>query len=81
MSQGSEFKDDGPDRIGPETGKKGVGGRARKLFKAFTTKDGLIGNYDVRNLMGRTLLAIGGIANPSPIALVCLFVYAQHPVH
>ncbi|WPG99426.1 Hypothetical protein R9X50_00224000 [Acrodontium crateriforme] len=41
------FKDDGPDRIGPDTSPKQTWAQNGKGFvKAFTTKDGLIGNYD-----------------------------------
>ena len=40
-------KDDGPDQIGPDTSSKQTwAGKGRNLMKAFTTKDGLIGNYD-----------------------------------
>lgn len=43
----SSFKDDGPDTIGPETTpKRSMSEKGRRLFKAFTTKQGLIGDYD-----------------------------------
>ncbi|KAJ4360415.1 uncharacterized protein N0V89_000977 [Didymosphaeria variabile] len=36
-----------PDRIGPDHGpKRSIDQKARRLLKAFTTKDGLIGRYD-----------------------------------
>ncbi|KAF1980177.1 Xanthine/uracil permease [Bimuria novae-zelandiae CBS 107.79] len=36
-----------PDRIGPDHGpKRSFGDKARRLVKAFTTKEGLIGTYD-----------------------------------
>lgn len=38
---------DGPDRIGPDTTpKRSFAEKGRRFFKAFTTKDGLIGTYD-----------------------------------
>jgi hypothetical protein len=38
---------DGPDRVGPDySPKRTFGGHLRHIGKAFTTKDGLIGNYD-----------------------------------
>ncbi|KAL3421261.1 purine permease [Phlyctema vagabunda] len=40
---------DAPDQIGPDTQHKPrrtVGGMSRSIVKSFTTKDGLIGNYD-----------------------------------
>ena len=40
---------DGPDRIGPEAGarqKRSPGEMVRAATKSFTTKDGLIGDYD-----------------------------------
>lgn len=47
MSATNNFKDDGPDTIGPETTpKRSISEKSRRLFKAFTTKDGLIGDYD-----------------------------------
>ncbi|KAI9839272.1 MAG: hypothetical protein M1819_003267 [Sarea resinae] len=39
--------DDSPDRIGPDMGpRRSFADKARGLVRAFTTKDGLIGNYD-----------------------------------
>ncbi|KAF2801371.1 Xanthine/uracil permease [Mytilinidion resinicola] len=39
--------DDSPDRIGPDTTpKRSFGDKAKSFFKAFTTKEGLIGTYD-----------------------------------
>ncbi|KAF2489277.1 Xanthine/uracil permease [Lophium mytilinum] len=39
--------DDSPNQIGPDTTpKRSFGEKARRFFKAFTTKDGLIGTYD-----------------------------------
>jgi len=47
MSSSHDVKDDAPDRIGPDTTRKpSVGDRLRQVGRAFTTKDGLIGNYD-----------------------------------
>ncbi|KAF2774535.1 Xanthine/uracil permease [Teratosphaeria nubilosa] len=41
------FKDDGPDQIGPDIiSRHSFGDKARSIFKAFTTRDGWIGNYD-----------------------------------
>ncbi|KAF2748696.1 xanthine/uracil permease protein-like protein [Sporormia fimetaria CBS 119925] len=38
---------DGPDRIGPDHGpKRSVGEQCRRFVRAFTTKDGLVGQYD-----------------------------------
>ena len=38
--------DDSPDRIGPDTTRKqSFADKGRRFVKAFTTKDGLIGNY------------------------------------
>ena len=47
MSSSHDVKDDAPDRIGPDTTPKpSLGDNLRSLFRAFTTKDGLIGTYD-----------------------------------
>ena len=48
MSQAtSDVKDDSPDRIGPDTTpKRSWSDKGRSLTRAFTTKDGLIGDYD-----------------------------------
>lgn len=47
MSSSSDVKDDSPDQIGPDTTpRKSFAEKGRSLFKAFTTKDGLIGDYD-----------------------------------
>lgn len=47
MSSNHDIKDDAPDLIGPDTATKpSFGEKVRRLVKAFTTKDGLIGNYD-----------------------------------
>jgi len=48
MSSGEYVKDDHPDQIGPDGAppKKSWGDRGRGVVKAFTTKEGLIGNYD-----------------------------------
>jgi NCS2 family nucleobase:cation symporter-2 len=47
MSQSTDVKDDSPDRIGPDTTPKQTwGDRGRRIVKAWTTKDGLVGNYD-----------------------------------
>ncbi|KAF2718625.1 Xanthine/uracil permease [Polychaeton citri CBS 116435] len=48
MSQSEHYvKDDSPDQIGPHVNRKQkFADRGRSLYKAFTTKDGLIGNYD-----------------------------------
>jgi uric acid-xanthine permease len=47
MAADGNFKDDGPDRIGPDTDRKQkMVDRSRGLVKAFTTKEGLIGSYD-----------------------------------
>ena len=38
---------DGPDRIGPEySEKRSFSQHISHIVKAFTTKDGLVGNYD-----------------------------------
>ncbi|KAI5195783.1 purine permease [Aureobasidium subglaciale] len=43
----SNFKDDSPDTIGAETTpKQSFSEKGRRLFKAFTTKEGLVGDYD-----------------------------------
>ncbi|CAL5874186.1 uncharacterized protein PFLUO_LOCUS8474 [Penicillium psychrofluorescens] len=42
---------DGPDQIGPDLSpKRTVGDRARRAVKYFTTRDGLIGDYDYARL-------------------------------
>ncbi|KAI9821319.1 MAG: hypothetical protein M1827_004055 [Pycnora praestabilis] len=42
-----DVKDDSPSQIGPDTSpKKTWGDQGRSLMKAFTTRDGLIGDYD-----------------------------------
>ena len=47
MSSTPDVKDDAPDQIGPSTEKRDTfAEKGRRLTKAFTTKDGLIGNYD-----------------------------------
>lgn len=47
MSSSNDVKDDSPDRIGPDTTpKKTWSDKGRRVAKAFTTKDGLVGNYD-----------------------------------
>ncbi|KYG41431.1 hypothetical protein M433DRAFT_7958 [Acidomyces richmondensis BFW] len=47
MSSTTDVKDDSPDQIGPSTARKPtLVGRGRSIFRALTTKDGLIGNYD-----------------------------------
>lgn len=47
MSSPYEVKDDHPDRIGPNTSRQQTwSDKGRAAVKAFTTKDGLIGNYD-----------------------------------
>lgn len=47
MSSVDYVKDDHPDQIGPEeTPKKSWSDRGRGFVKAFTTKDGLVGEYD-----------------------------------
>jgi hypothetical protein len=41
---------DGPDTVGPDySPKRTFGEHLRHIGKAFTTKDGLIGNYDYGN--------------------------------
>jgi NCS2 family nucleobase:cation symporter-2 len=46
MSPINGVKDDHPDRIGPNTTpRQTFGDKARGFAKAFTTKDGLIGDY------------------------------------
>jgi len=43
----NNFKDDSPDTIGPETTpKRSFSEKGRRLIKAFTTKEGLVGDYD-----------------------------------
>ncbi|KAG9546330.1 Xanthine/uracil permease, partial [Aureobasidium melanogenum] len=43
----NNFKDDSPDTIGPETTpKRSFSEKGRRLVKAFTTKEGLVGDYD-----------------------------------
>jgi uracil-xanthine permease len=43
----NNFKDDSPDTIGPETTpKRSFSEKGRRLIKAFSTKEGLIGDYD-----------------------------------
>ncbi|CAD0017066.1 unnamed protein product, partial [Aureobasidium pullulans] len=43
----SNFKDDSPDTIGPETTpKRSFSENGRRIVKAFTTKEGLVGDYD-----------------------------------
>jgi hypothetical protein len=47
MSSSMDVKDDSPDQIGPDTSRRSTfAGKASRFAKAFTTKDGLIGNYD-----------------------------------
>lgn len=48
MSSSTDYvKDDSPDMIGPDqTPKRSFAEKTRRLAKAFTTKDGLIGDYD-----------------------------------
>jgi xanthine/uracil permease len=47
MSSSHDVKDDAPDRIGPDTTQKpSLGENLRRIVKAFTTKDGLVGTYD-----------------------------------
>ena len=47
MSSGSDVKDDHPDQIGPNTDRRRTwSDNGRRLARAFTTKDGLIGDYD-----------------------------------
>jgi len=47
MSSSHDVKDDAPDLIGPDTTRKpSIGEKLRRTAKAFTTRDGLIGNYD-----------------------------------
>jgi NCS2 family nucleobase:cation symporter-2 len=47
MSSTIDVKDDSPDRIGPDTTRRGtLSDKSKRFFKAFTTKDGLIGDYD-----------------------------------
>lgn len=47
MSSSYSVKDDHPDRIGPDTDRRQTWiDKGRTLLHAFTTKDGLIGNYD-----------------------------------
>ncbi|RMZ00828.1 hypothetical protein D0862_06591 [Hortaea werneckii] len=42
-----EVKDDHPDQIGPDTARRQTwADTGRSIFRSFTTKDGLIGNYD-----------------------------------
>ncbi|KAI4745554.1 purine permease [Aureobasidium sp. EXF-12298] len=43
----NNFKDDSPDTIGPETTPKmSFSEKGRRTIKAFTTKEGLVGDYD-----------------------------------
>jgi uracil-xanthine permease len=43
----NNFKDDSPDTIGPETTpQRSFSEKGRRLIKAFSTKEGLIGDYD-----------------------------------
>ncbi|KAK5686611.1 hypothetical protein LTS10_002731 [Elasticomyces elasticus] len=47
MSSASEFKDDGPDNIAPSGNRKAtLQSAGRRIIKAFTTRDGLVGKYD-----------------------------------
>ncbi|KAK8210181.1 hypothetical protein M8818_003669 [Zalaria obscura] len=47
MSAPDAVKDDSPDMIGPDMSRRRTfTEKSRRLFKAFTTKDGLIGDYD-----------------------------------
>ncbi|QIX00955.1 hypothetical protein AMS68_006472 [Peltaster fructicola] len=47
MASHLSVKEDHPDQIGPRTTpKQTLAGRGRAIVKAFTTKDGLIGDYD-----------------------------------
>lgn len=47
MSDTTYVKDDSPDQIGPDMApKRSFAEKSRRLAKAFTTKDGLIGDYD-----------------------------------
>ena len=47
MSSSSGVKDDHPDQIGPSTTRKQtISGKATRFFKAFTTREGLVGTYD-----------------------------------
>lgn len=47
MSTSHAIKDDSPDQIGPNTTRRQTwADNGRRLMKAFTTKDGLVGNYD-----------------------------------
>jgi len=47
MSSSHDVKDDAPDLIGPDTTQKpSLGQKLRRAVKAFTTKDGLVGDYD-----------------------------------
>jgi uracil-xanthine permease len=47
MSSSHDVKDDAPDLIGPDTTTKpSIGEKLRRTVKAFTTRDGLVGQYD-----------------------------------
>ena len=48
MSSTDYVKDDHPDQIGPDHGrpKQSWSDRGKRVVRALTTKDGLIGNYD-----------------------------------
>ena len=51
MSSTEYVKDDHPDQIGPNTvPKQSWSDRGRRIVKACTTKDGLVGNYDYKFL-------------------------------
>ncbi|KAI5366104.1 putative nucleobase cation symporter 2 family [Septoria linicola] len=75
-------KDDHPDQIVPDTTRKQTwAGRSRRLVKAFTTKEGLIGTYDYAFLftpnipfMKRKQRAAPffGLEDPMPVVLALL---------
>lgn len=47
MTSSHDIKDDAPDRIGPDTiPRRPFSDKARSFAKAFTSKEGLIGDYD-----------------------------------
>ncbi|KAK5138227.1 hypothetical protein LTR08_004923 [Meristemomyces frigidus] len=47
MPTAHDAKDDSPDQIGPDTNRQQTwADKGRRLAKAFTTRDGLIGDYD-----------------------------------
>jgi len=47
MSSSHDVKDDAPDLIGPDTTQKpSLGQKLQRAVKAFTTKEGLVGQYD-----------------------------------